>query len=153
MISPIEAAAAVSYLHAAGCLTIKDGQGGVWADYLNHEIPNAQGKELTEATRRAVKDWAELRRSYQVDVEHVAAAMRRQRKNLLDRVGDVFPEGLGDEPMLEHSWQAAFRDAIYQGFPRDAAERHAWQTIGRTPPALEPSTRHALNLDQIGKTP
>lgn len=137
MITPADAANAVSYLAVAGATPVMDRQGEVWADYLNHGV-NPAASELPEAARRAIRDWATEGRAYRIDVERFAQAIRRERADRVraeeDARGALLPAGLAGEPAVEAAWRRAALEAVGAGADREAAEAHAWRSIGRTPP-------------------
>lgn len=137
MITPADAANAVSYLAVAGATPVMDRQGEVWADYLNHEVAPVAG-ELPGATRRAIREWAAEGRSYRIDVARLARAIRRERADRVraeeDAHGALLPAGLAGEPAAEAAWRRAALEAVGAGADREAAEAHAWRAIGRTPP-------------------
>ena len=137
MITPADAANAVSYLAVAGATPVMDRQGEVWADFLNHEVAPTS-RELPGATRRAIREWAAEGRSYRIDVARLARAIRRERADRVraeeDAHGALLPMGLAGEPAAEAAWRRAALEAVGAGAGREAAEAHAWRAIGRTPP-------------------
>lgn len=145
MITEMQAADAVTYLVAIGATTAKDGQGQAWADWVNHEVPEAQPAELLEATRLAIRLWKGQDRAYQVDATHLSDALkqlRAERISKAENMSPVLPEGLEDEPTVERLWINAAKDNIRAGMPREQAEACAWASIGRTPPpTLEAHSR------------
>lgn len=145
MITEMQAADAITYLVAIGATTAKDGQGQAWADWVNHEVPEAQPAELLEATRLAIRLWKGQDRAYQVDATHLSDALkqlRAERISKAENMSPVLPEGLEDEPTVERLWINAAKDNIRAGMPREQAEACAWASIGRTPPpTLEAHSR------------
>lgn len=137
MITPTDAANALTYLLAARALTAVDGQATVWADYLNHEVRDPQAGELLPACRRAIREWSADRRAYQIDVERMAAAIRRARTERVTAEeqarGPLLPDG-GLDPAREIAWRRAAMDALGAGAPRDRAEAAGWAAIGSEPP-------------------
>lgn len=137
MITPADAANAVSYLAVAGATPVMDRQGEVWADYLNHDV-DPTPKELPAATRRAIHEWANEGRSYRIDVARLARSIRRERADRVraeeDARGALMPAGLTGEPAVEAAWRRAALGAVGAGASREDAETHAWRAIGRTPP-------------------
>ena len=137
MITEMQAADAVTYLVAIGATTAKDGQGQAWADWVNHEVPEAQPAELLEATRLAIRLWKGQDRAYQVDATHLSDALKQLRAERISKAENtrpVLPEGLEDEPIVERRWINVAKENIRAGMPRGQAEALAWQSIGRTPP-------------------
>ncbi len=137
MITEMQAADAVTYLVAIGATTAKDGQGQAWADWVNHEVPQAQPSELLEATRLAIRLWKGQDRAYQVDATHLSDALKQLRAERISKAENespVLPEGLEDEPTVERRWINYAKDNIRAGMPRGQAEARAWASIGRTPP-------------------
>lgn len=133
----MQAADAVTYLVAIGATTAKDGQGQAWADWVNHEVPEAQPAELLEATRLAIRMWKGQGKAYQVDATHFSDALKQLRTERIRRAeqeSPVLPEGLEDEPTVERRWINTAKDNIRAGMPRGQAEARAWRAIGRTPP-------------------
>lgn len=133
----MQAADAVTYLVAIGATTAKDGQGQAWADWVNHEVPQAQPSELLEATRLAIRLWKGQDRAYQVDATHLSDALKQLRAERISKAENespVLPEGLEDEPTVERRWINYAKDNIRAGMPRGQAEARAWASIGRTPP-------------------
>lgn len=139
MITPADAAAAIVYLSGLGCLTVKDSQGTIWADYLNSEFPLLHRQDLQDATRAAVSIWAELRRSYQIDAAHVADAIHRIYRRRLQAAGDFYPDGLQNTPLLELEWLSTVRNLIAAGMTKSEAEAQGWKAVGRKP--LPPAKR------------
>lgn len=137
MITEMQAADAVTYLVAIGATTAKDGQGQAWADWVNHEVPEAQPAELLEATRLAIRIWKGQGKTYQVDATHFSDALKQLRTERIRRAENekpVLPEGLEDEPTVERRWINVANENIRAGMPRGQAEANAWESIGRTPP-------------------
>ena len=147
MITEMQAADAITYLVAIGATTAKDGQGQAWADWVNHEVPEAQPAELLEATRLAIRIWKGQGKTYQVDATHLSDALkqlRAERISKAENIRPVLPEGLEDEPTVERRWINTAKDNIRAGMPRAQAEARAWASIGRTPPPpLEAHSRTA----------
>ena len=52
-----------------------------------------------------------------------------------DAHGTLIPDGLGHDVAAELAWRRAATAAVGAGAPRAVAEAHAWEVIGRTPPA------------------
>lgn len=153
MITEMQAADAVTYLVAIGATTAKDGQGQAWADWVNHEVPEAQPAELLEATRLAVRIWKRQGKAYQVDATHLSDALKQLRAERISKAENtrpVLPEGLEDEPIVERRWINVAKENIRAGMPRGQAEARAWRAIGRTPPP-ELETRHHDIRPQLRK--
>ncbi|WP_195225931.1 hypothetical protein [Schaalia turicensis] len=150
MITEMQAADAVTYLVAIGATTAKDGQGQAWADWVNHEVPEAQPAELLEATRLAIRIWKRQGKAYQVDATHFSDALKQLRAERISKAeqeSPVLPEGLEDEPIVERRWINVAKENIRAGMPRGQAEALAWQSIGRTPPPkLEAHSRSVRPL-------
>ena len=147
MITEMQAADAVTYLVAIGATTAKDGQGQAWADWVNHEVPEAQPAELLEATRLAVRLWKGQGRAYQVDATHLSDALKQLRAERISKAENtrpVLPEGLEDEPIVERRWINVAKENIRAGMPRGQAEARAWQSIGRTPPPELETRNHDI---------
>lgn len=142
MITPRDAADAVTYLVAAGATTARDAQGPVWADYLNDQVPGGpDAGELRPACRAAIRAWQDAGRTWQINVEHLTQAILKGRSEWIraeeDAHGRLHPVGLDREPDVANRWVQAARRAVGTGLDRADAERLAWQTIGRTPPPPE----------------
>lgn len=137
-VTAVQANVAANNLTAWGAWASRDMQGPAWADYLNHEVPDIEPDELEAACRTAFRDWNRSGRGWQINVDHVAQAVRRIRRERLDAVigahGRPDPEGLGDEPRIEQAWRNAWRRAIERGASHERAVASAWRAIGRTPP-------------------
>lgn len=129
-----DSAGAANYLATLKVLTLNGNEGAVWADYLNTTCPNINATDLHQATRLAVSAWADLRRSYQIDIEHIHQAVKRIHAERIKNANIQPPRGLENEPQLELTWLRTVRDQIAVGQTLEAAERTAWQAIGRTPP-------------------
>lgn len=80
MISEPAAADLIHYLHAATGLPIKENQAAVWADYLNANAGDTMPRDLRDAARLAITNWARDGRKYQIDVTHVAQAVKQARR-------------------------------------------------------------------------
>lgn len=144
MITARAAADAITYLIAAGATTARDAQAVVWADYLNAEVPGGPDPaELRPAARDAIRHWDDAGRTWRVNVETLAKAVRRRRAA---RVADAeqaghrpAPDGLDDDPDARCRWVAAWRRAVGTGAAPDRADAAAWAAIGRRPPAPLPA--------------
>ncbi len=143
MITARDAADAITYLIAAGATTARDAQAVVWADYLNAQADNPEAVELRPAARDAIRHWDDAGRTWQVNVETLAKALRRRRAA---RVADVeqaggrpAPDGLDDDPDARCRWVAAWRRAVGIGATPARADALAWAAIGRCPPAPLPA--------------
>ncbi|WP_136314333.1 hypothetical protein [Actinomyces procaprae] len=153
MITPRDAADAVTYLVAAGATTARDAQGPVWADYLNDQVPGGPDTgELRPACRAAIRAWQDAGRAWQINVEHLAQAIRRGRSERIraeeDARGPLRPAGLDHEPDLANRWIQAARRAVGTGQDRAAAEQHAWRAIGRQPPPPEISMDNLVGREK-----
>jgi hypothetical protein len=69
------------------------------------------------------------------------------------RHGLLLPEGLGADVDVEVAWRQAATAAIGAGATRDQAAAHAWRAVGRTPPAVEASTRRGRPALPAGRVP
>ena len=144
MITARAAADAITYLIAAGATTARDAQAVVWADYLNAEVPGGPDPaELRPAARDAIRHWDDAGRTWRVNVETLAKALRRRRAA---RVADAeqaghrpAPAGLADDPAARCRWVAAWRRAVGPRAAPDRADAAAWAAIGRRPPAPLPA--------------
>lgn len=152
MITETNAALAIKYLYAAQTIQPTDGIARVWADYLNHEVPDIRPQDLEEAARTAIHDWAAAGRGWRIDVGRFTDAVRKVRRARLDsatRSRPLIPEGVED-PEAEVKWRREATRMLMAGASRDEAEAAAWRDIGLTPPIPLPQTPHQVHVDQIG---
>lgn len=141
-ITPLDAANAINYLLAAQALTVMDNQETVWADYLNHEAPQARPADLLPACRAAIKAWSSGGRKWRIDVEEYAKAIRTIRADRITAAGllPYPPSGLDGNASV--AWERALRGALADGETLHTAEALAYQAIGRELPATAEYTTH-----------
>lgn len=156
MITPIQAATVVNYLYAAQTIQVTDDQDVVWADYINAEIPDADGSDLLPAARATIRDWAAKGRSWRIDVGRYVDALHKLRRDRVDaatKTRALLPVGI-DDPMVELEWRRAATRALMGGAPRDVAESQAYAAIDMPTPALLASAHHEVKqlTNQIGAT-
>lgn len=93
MITPLGAAQAIKYLHAAGTMTAVDDQEAVWADYLNDPqtgAPQADDTDLLPAARHRVREWNRQDGGYRrnVNVDDFARSLRTaHERKITERCG------------------------------------------------------------------
>lgn len=63
--------------------------------------------------------------------------------------GHFVAEGI-ENPAEDVAWRQSATKAFMDGATREQAEAHAWAVIGQSPPAIEPTTSHHINISQIG---
>lgn len=118
MISEPAAADLIHYLYGATGLPIKEDQAAIWADYLNSTVGDATPRDLRDAVRLAMTNWARDGRKYQIDVTHVAQAVkqaRRARWAAFEQAnpGLYPPEGLSISQELE--WRKTLMNVVKDG--------------------------------------
>ena len=132
-----QANTAANMLSAWGAWATRDAQGIAWADYLNHEVPDADADELPAACRAAFRDWNRNGRTWQINVDHVAQAILRDRRDRVDAHinahGRPDPDGVTD-PRLAQKGRRAWRRSVERGATPDRAVEKAWAAIGQAPP-------------------
>lgn len=141
-ITPLDAANAINYLLAAQALTVMDNQETVWADYLNHEAPQARPADLLPACRAAIKAWSSGGRKWRIDVEEYAKAIRTIRAQRIDAAGLLPYPPSGLDGSASATWERALRGALADGETLHTAEALAYQSIGRELPATAEYTTH-----------
>lgn len=126
-ITPQDAANIINYLYAAQAITVTDNQHAVWADYLNHEMPELHPPDIPASARLAIKQWSEHGRSWKIDVQRFVAAARKIRTDRINKIGTnvYIPTGL---PAKDHQ---AYKAAVYKALgdgqglgTSEAAARH-----------------------------
>ena len=141
-ITPLDAANAINYLLAAQALTVMDNQETVWADYLNHEAPQARPADLLPACRAAIKAWSSGGRKWRIDVEEYAKAIRTIRAQRIDAAGLLPYPPHGLDGTQSTTWERALRGALADGETIHSAEALAYQATGRELPATAEYTTH-----------
>lgn len=148
MITPKQAADIVNYLSDAGAMTIgSDGQGLVWADYLNDPdvgVPDAPPTDLLPAARQCLKVWASEGRSWRVDLPRYAQALKRVRadrlRNYKQQHGALDPTDprVTEDGSRYVAWKKAVSAAIGSGLtdPHEI-QAHAYKAVGLEPPHPE----------------
>ena len=133
MITEAQVADAINYLYAAQAVQPVDGMARVWADYINHAIPDCQPLDLLPACREAVRTWAQDQRAWRIDTERYARAIRTVRHRRVEEATggrSLLPDGI-DDPEVELEWRRAARAALIAGATRTQAEATAWDQINR----------------------
>lgn len=159
MITPDQGASIINYLFDAGALTIgSDQQGEVWADYLNHTIPDIHILDLRPAVRDCLTVWAAERRAWKIDVARYAQSVKRIRRMRIEAYtrehGQICPTDpdVNADTQLFLIWKRAATSAIHQGATTpDQVNAYAYQAIGRRPPPPEITETRNINFDQIGR--
>lgn len=127
MITETQAAQALKYLIAAGAMTAIDDQPAVWADYINHEAPATQVRDLLPAARLCLKRWADDHRRWKVDLPRYVQSINRVRsKRVSDAIGDkpLYPDmDLRGRDYLD--WVQTARKCVADGMSRAEAEKVA----------------------------
>ena len=131
-ITPLDAANAINYLLAAQALTVMDNQETVWADYLNHEAPQARPADLLPACRAAIKAWSSGGRKWRIDVEEYARAIRTIRAQRIDAAGLLPYPPASLDGTQSTTWERALKTAIADGRDVETAELAAYAAIGQT---------------------
>lgn len=157
MITPKQAADAINYLFAAQAIQPVDAMDAVWSDYANAEIPDLSPADLLPAARLCLKRWVSEGRSWKVDLPRFVEACRAVRRVRWEawkqQHGEIYPDRPDLTPDQVNDWRRAVQAAIYAGrTDRPEIEAHAWQQIGQSPPAIEPTTSHHINISQIGRS-
>ena len=133
MITEAHAADAISYLYATQAIQPVDGMARVWADYINHAIPDCRDVDLLPACREAVRAWAQDQRAWRIDTERYTQAIRKVRAaRVAEALGSrpLLPEGI-DDPETELEWRRHAMAALNAGASRMQAEAAAWEHINR----------------------
>lgn len=149
MIAETQAAQALKYLVAAGAMNAVDDQHVVWADYINHEAPATQTRDLLPAARLCLKRWAANPRMWKVDLPRYVQAINAVRSQ---RVRDA----LGDKPLhppfdLDGNqyldWMQTVRRGVADGMSREEAETVANARAVQATPM--PSLPHDINENPL----
>ena len=133
MITEAHAADAINYLYATQAVQPVDGMARVWADYINHAIPDCMPGDLLPACREAVRAWAQDQRAWRIDTERYVQAIRKVRAaRVAEALGSrpLLPEGI-DDPETELEWRSHAMAALHAGATRVQAEAAAWEHINR----------------------
>lgn len=137
------------------------GQAEFWAPVLNEAMPEIDANLLQRAVNRlgASRDTnvrqgrvtpADILDAVQEIMHGDLEAQRSRLKAEIARNGAFQAEGIEDATS-EVTWRQEATKAFMAGMSRQQAEKHAWEAIGQTPPAIEPTTKRKLNLEKIGR--
>lgn len=119
MITPLGAAQAIKYLHAAGAMNAVDDQEIVWADYLNSpeaKCELATDADLLPAARQCIKTWNQSDDGYRrkVNVDDFARHVRTTHSQKITEICGLTSNNVS-------SWELSPR--FIGGFDRYAYEQ------------------------------
>ena len=162
MISKIEMANLLKECDVLNLGSFKAGQADSFWEVINTAMPEVSRGQarralffFTDAATTENRgqfltpgDWLKAIRDLNAgDLEANRERLRRE----IGANGHFVTEGIED-PAEDVAWRQAATQAFMGGASRSQAEAHAWQSIGQSPPAIEPTTSHHINISQIGRS-